>query len=178
MIPLSEVGSGKIDVELISKLQLPNEVYEMEVRWIIADSVVGGSPINGELVAPADPVASPVKLTFGGGELNLPSVRIGENGENDYRLYGKQGVTFSKKLHWEDIPLGNEVSVALLKKNDKDGQFAGTGWTKEIVHSTAAGAEDISIALNNLPSGSYCLHATVMEGLIKVTETKYYFIIE
>lgn len=183
IIPLGAVGNGNVHITLVSNMFTPNATYKMDVRWIVAESISGSAPVNGELVAPADSNAQAVELNFFAGKLNVPSIRIDSYGETaDDRLYCSDE-QLKPKLTWVGIPVGNEVTLSLLKKDDS-GQFAGTGWSYKVTLDEynsldGIGSDSIEIApiyLQEFADGTYCLHATVMEGLVKVNEAKYYFI--
>ena len=169
IIPLTGVESGSVNVTLVSKMLTPGADYDMEASWLISDSIAGSAPMNGEL-------AGRTEFTFTGQSLAVPSIKIASNVDDDDRLYSITDEV-DATLTWLSVPLGNDISVTLLRKNEQ-GVYSGTGWAKNIEFTEMGGEANVKVPLGGADAGSYCLNVTVREGLLKVTETRYYFIVQ
>lgn len=169
ILPLSDFSGGEIKVTLNSSMLVPTEEYQMNVAWIVADSVAGSAPHIGEKVAESS-------ISFNGGMLREPSIKIVSTDTSDDRIYANTE-SVNARLLWQDVNDWNDMSVALLRKQN-DGQFSGTGWIRNIELSGGATEDVFDVSLGGQTAGSYCLHVTVVEGLVRVTEAKYYFIIQ
>lgn len=166
VIPLSEVGSGEISVTLISDLfpEIRTE-YKMDVTLMMAESIAETSPTNGVKVC-AD------SLTFVSGDTMLPSVKV----VGDKRLY-EIADTVKSVISWFNISSKYTVSATLMRKSD-DGKYGSTGWEKKNITDGNTSPLDLSVPLGGQSKGSYCLQVTVMQGVVKITDAFYYFIVQ
>ena len=67
--------------------------------------------------------------------------------------------------------------VVLMVKSG-DGEYSSTGVAKEIYFIDKTGTIPIEISLAGNSAGSYCLQITAEQGLIRVAEARYYFIVQ
>lgn len=157
---------GNVTVSLISNM-LPEgaTAYDFEVQWLVSESQIERSPINGQLVAKA-------ALNISCQKENAVSLKI----IGDKKLYSI-GDPVKASVSWLDLPLNCELEVVLMVKSG-DGEYSSTGVTKEISFTEETGTQLLEISLAGNNAGSYCLQVTADQGLIRIAKAQYYFLLE
>ena len=69
------------------------------------------------------------------------------------------------------------MEVVLMVKA-ADGNYSSTGITRQIQFTESAGTVYADISLASISAGSYCLQITADQGLIRMGEARYYFIVQ
>ena len=163
-LPADTVGT--ISVSLVSSL-LPEGIssYDFDVKWIVAESLVEHSPMNAPAVAAIEYTVSCTKQ-------KPVSLKIAA----DAKLYAVAD-TVHATISWADIPVTYDMEVVLLVKA-ADGNYISTGITQPIHFSNSTGTMPVNISLASISNGSYCLQITTDQGLIRIAEARYYFIVQ
>lgn len=169
IIPLSKPSSdlGNMSLTLLSNC-FPKDAtaYSMNVEWRMSETMAGGAPKNGLLLG-----SGPISITF----TNEASSEISLKITGDKKLYGL-GEMMNANVAWCNVPLGYEMTVTLMRKNDK-GEYNSTGWSEKIVHGELSGTKPLDVTLGGQTAGSYSLHLTITNGFLNVDEVDYYFVI-
>ena len=164
--PMPKETEGTVTVFLLSSLLVNNTTtYSFDVKWLVAESQAEQSPMNASTVASAQFAISCIK------ESDV-SLKI----TGDKKLYSV-GETVKTAVSWEDLPQSHILEVVLMVKTG-DGKYSSTGVTREIAFTEENGTRQIKISLAGNSAGSYCLQITAEQGLIRVAEARYYFIVE
>ncbi len=163
-LPADTVGT--ISISLVSSL-LPEGIssYDFDVKWIVAESLVEHSPMNAPAVAAIEYTVSCTKQ-------KPVSLKIAA----DAKLYAVAD-TVHATISWADVPATYDMEVVLLVKAS-DGNYISTGITQPIHFSNNTGTMPVNISLASISNGSYCLQITTDQGLIRIAEARYYFIVQ
>lgn len=165
VLPLSELATKDVSITLISGVFPETSIeYTFDVQWIMAKAIAASSPMNGN-------VAAETSISFVSVPVKVPSVKVTGND----RLYNTSQEVLTT-VEWANIPPGNSVTLTLMRKNQR-GTYVNTAWEKEINTQDGTSLE-VAVPLGGQTAGSYCLQVTVMNGLVKETESYYYFVVE
>lgn len=169
IIPLSKPSAdlGNVSLTLVSDY-FPKEstIYSMDVEWRMSETMAGGAPKNGLLLG-----SGPVSITFTSEASSEISLKI----TGDKKLYGL-GEMMNANVAWSNVPLGYEMTVTLMRKNDK-GEYNSTGWSEKVAHGELSGTKALDVTLGGQTAGSYSLHLTISSGVLNEVEVDYYFVI-
>lgn len=165
ILPLSVSDSDVLNLTLASDL-FPSIVtdYEFTIKWLMSESIAAVAPMNGELLAETT-------MIFTNEILKSPALKI----TSDKRLYSGNE-TMLASVSWANIPTYCDMEVTLMRRSDT-GVYTNTGWSTEVEVIGSSSCE-LPVTLAGQSPGSYCLQIAVMDGLIKIKELNFYFIIE
>lgn len=168
IVPLSNLQSGAVTITLISDLfPIQPTSYPFTVNWMIACSEAELSPMNGV-------GKQMVLMELTGSKRVLPSMKIAA----DERLYDKSTDTsMTATFTYQDMPTNYDVGVTLMVKTTS-GEYVSTAWSQEIKRTENQGTATVTVPFAGQNAGSYYLHVAADEGLVRISETGFYFIIQ
>lgn len=177
IIPLDVLASKNLTLTMESSTLAPYATYKMNANWIVAESLAGSAPTNGEWVV------ENVAVQFDMGSMSVPSIKIvpTDNNGND-RLYTVDE-TLNVNVMWSNLNIEDKVVVELLKKGPTgeyiDTAVGANNLNTGVPKTTVPFSTGLNLAVNDPAKyQSYCLRVRVMDGLVKTAETNYYFIVE
>jgi len=173
VIPLGALDDGEMDLALVSsQFTSVSKTYSFDATWMMSASKAAIASKNGTVLADG------VTVTLEGVKKAPISMKVTSNKKiyDREELAANQGIV-NATISWKDLPLNLDLKVTLMYKND-NGNFVNTGWSQDIDYDSTYEAVNIGIPMANQSPGSYYLRVTVDEGLEKVAEVDYYFLLK
>ncbi len=182
VIPLPSLDVRTVRAELVSNL-FPDAStsYLMDAKWLVAYSEVATSPANGDVVFEVSGVNN---VSFTANPVGVPSVNITCMEGNQSKHLFRTSDTLNATVSWLNIPPDDDICkmrATVLYNNN--GNYVSTGKNIDIVDRTVNGSKSLSIPLGiydpaQYKTNSFCLRVEVMQGVVKVMDVRYYFIIQ